>query len=154
MNMHVNLKHNEMLKRMFVGVVVLILFCVAAISYRDRSVVYTLLDHYNLVPKEEHYTELYFEDPTHLPSKVATGDKVSFSFTVHSMEGKNTERLYIVYFASDDGYNDMIDNGMLSLGDGEYKTLSESYTFARKVNAGRVVVELPTLNQKIDFLTY
>lgn len=147
-----NFKHNKIYVALLIGIVLFILGWVVFMTYQNKSFVYTLLNHYDLLPKKESYTELYFENSAFIPEEVEPRDVVSFSFTVHTVGDARADEPYVVYFETGDGYVDTIDRGTLHLGDGEYKTITETYTFTEKTSAGRIVVELPGLNQTIHFL--
>ena len=75
-------------------------------------------------------------------NKFQKGEKISFSFVIHNLEGEDTQYPYIVYFKSQDGQITKIEEKSVLLGDGEFKTINESYTSALPDNAGGIYVEL------------
>lgn len=116
--------------------------------HTDKSI---LLNKLNVVPKREHYTELYFNNHLALPRHVAEDGSIFFSFSLHSLEGKDMKYPYSVYFVSTDGATTTIDNNMLQLDDGEYKRVEKKYSTPKLAKTGMVFVELLGRNQKIDF---
>jgi hypothetical protein len=98
----------------------------------------------------ETFTELYFEDYLHLPSKVTPKHPYSFQFTLHNLEGKDMEYPYEVYIEV--GQNKLIfDKGTIFVKENDYKTIQERFATAGVLPKSKIVVELINKNQQIDF---
>ena len=68
-----------MKKAIITGVILLILIGVSAMAYAYRSPLYAQLDAWKLIPKQEHFTELYFVTyPTLAPSNVPIDPTLPF----------------------------------------------------------------------------
>jgi len=101
-----------------------------------------------LVPEDEHFTELYFEDYAGLFEKPDEEKIDSFSFTIGNSEGADKEYPYIVYLENGTDKT-VIDLGKVSVNDHGSKTVSESYAFKTDHSAEILYVELPEQKQKI-----
>ena len=132
--------------------VLLILVAIVSLMYQHKNVVYAKLDALKLIPRPERFTELYFNDHINLPKYIQKGEKISFSFVIHNLEGGNRQYPYAVYFKSLDGQITNIEKKVVVLRDEEYKTINESYTSALADNNGGIYVELQNPQQGIDFL--
>lgn len=108
------------------------------------------LNAYNLWPKPETFTELYFENHQLLPSQVASGQVYSFSFTTHNEEYKAMNYPYTVSFVAD-GKTTLLQKGSFSLLQDGKKTVAETFTAGTFLNRAKVVVTLVNKNQSIDF---
>jgi hypothetical protein len=119
-------------------------------QYKDAA--YAKLDEWKLIPRQERFTELYFNDHVNLPKYISKGEKISFSFVIHNLEGEDTQYPYVVYFKSQDGQIVNIEEKSVLLRDGQFKTINESYTSSSDDNNGGIFVELQEPKQGIDFL--
>lgn len=133
----------------FVAIASLAIFSVYA--YRDA--VYTKLNDFKLIPQEERFTELYLNDYLTFPKEIVKGQKVTFSFTVHNLEGKTVTYPYVAYLKTEDGYRISIARGSVTLADKESRIVTESYTFksALKTEKVTVFIELPDQGQSLHF---
>jgi hypothetical protein len=122
------------------------------VMYQNKNAVYAQMDEWKLIPRSERFTELYFNDHINLPKQISKDDQISFSFVIHNLEGENKEYPYIVYYKSQDGQITNIEEKTVTLADGEYKTIEESYTSTLQENTGGIFVELEQKQQGIDFL--
>jgi len=101
--------------------------------------------------KPETFTELYFEDHLKLPKDTVLEKSNSFKFTVHNLEYKDMDYPYEVYIASNGAKLQMIDKGTFSLKHDQYLTILERYTLEEEVQRAKVVVDLLSKKQQIDF---
>jgi hypothetical protein len=101
--------------------------------------------------KPETFTELYFEDHLNLPKETTIDKSYSFKFTIHNLEYKDMVYPYEVYIASNGGKLMTIDKGEFSLKQDQYLTILERYTFEEKIKRAKVVVDLHSKKQQIDY---
>jgi hypothetical protein len=119
--------------------------------YGLRSEVYADLAYLNLLPKEEPLTELSFDLPMPEVSAITPGKKIAFAFTVHNLEGTQTEYSYTVSIQSSAGTS-MIAQGNLDMENNESRTLVESYTFPKAQSHAVISVTLaPPIEESIHF---
>jgi len=132
-------------------IVVLVLVATVAI-YRYQAGISDALSTVKLVPTPEAYTELYFNNTESLPTSTIAGKPTVFSFTIHNVEGTSTIYPYAVYFQPANGAQLVLVSSTVSLADGASTTIEIAHTFQTSNIDGRVVVDLSSLNQEIDFL--
>ncbi len=101
--------------------------------------------------KPETFTELYFEDHLKLPKDTILEKSNSFKFTIHNLEYKDMDYPYEVYIASNGAKLQMIDKGTFTLKHDQYQTVLERYTLDEEIKRAKVVVDLPSKKQQIDF---
>ena len=53
---------------------------------------------FSLLPKKEHFTELYFEDPSHLPKLITPDKSQRFSFILHNLENEDSDYKFQVFY--------------------------------------------------------
>lgn len=131
--------------------VLLIAVAIAFILFQYKQAIYAQLDSWKLIPRPERFTELYFNNHTNLPKQISEGETISFSFVIHNLEGKSWQYPYSVFFISQDGQITNIEEATVTLSDGEYKTIEESYTSALADNNGEIFVELQQPKQELHF---
>ncbi len=130
-----------------------VIFVLISVIYRYRSPIYAQLNTLKLVPQEEHLTELYFNNHLSLPKLSRAGNKISFSFTIHNLEGKEMEYPYSVYIKSGTIESPtIVDSNKILVKSGESKVISETYTFKSSPATAVVFAELTDLHQNIHFL--
>ena len=100
--------------------------------------------------KPENFTELFFEDNSHLPNTVWTNRKISFKFTVHNLENTMYTYPYDVYIIFNNKKT-FLDKSNFTLDQDQSKTITETYTFIESLTKAQIVVELPDNNQQIYF---
>ncbi len=144
MNIKNAIKQHPALTISILGVLV-----VALIGYAYRAPIKAQLDAWKLLPRNEQFTELYFNDPASLPSEVTKGTKIDFSFTIHNLEGTDKDYTYSVYFTDAAGAVTSIDKNTHYIANDGNEIIQETYTYSG--TAGRITVELPELNQSLHF---
>lgn len=134
---------------------ILLIFCFVAgvIIYEYGSTIYIKLNELKLLPEEEHFTELYFENPSALFFRAPEGENINYSFTIHNLEGADKEYYYIVYYMPDARRVKILDRNTLFVKNNEKRTINETYAFLDKNDkgGGNIYIELPQLDQKIHF---
>ena len=139
----------------FISILLVVIFAVSFTSYYGsygRGLLYAELNNLKLIPRSEHFTELYFENSSFLPKSTVRGQKASFAFTIHNVEGATVVYPYIVYFEYPLGHRVTLVSDNISLADNASTTISVSHIFLESDEKGKMVVELPSQNQSIDFL--
>lgn len=98
----------------------------------------------------ESFTELYFEDHTHLPKTVEVKKEYSFIFTIHNLENKKMSYPYLVYLETE-GNKIIFDQGTVELENDGYKSIAENFSPLKNIDM-KITVDLVNKNQIIDFL--
>jgi hypothetical protein len=140
------------LKYSFDGVLLLLFISFVLTLYEHRAVVYDTLTTY--IPQEEHFTELYFNDPTELPENAEPGETVTFTFTIHSLENTDKNYTFITTFTSKDGRSYPIDERSILITHDEYQVYEESFQLPVDYEQGVVSVTIPEIDQHIHFWLY
>ncbi len=138
--------------RIFLVATLVVLLAIAIFIYAERGKVYAEMNNLKLVPQNEAFTELYFNDYAALPKNTVAGQPVAFSFTIHNVEGVTTTYPYNVYFAYPNGAKDVFASTSITLASDASSSITIYHTFATSNLEGQVVVDLSNLNQTIDFI--
>ena len=147
------MEKDKKLKRLGTGFsLLLILFALSSLAYIERASIYKGLDRLKLIPQPEHFTELYFENHSSLPKQSISGKNVSFSFTIHNLEGATTTYPYSVYFEYPSGFRVIFQNSTTTIADDMYQTIATSHVWRASNLSGKIIVELTNMDQKIDFI--
>lgn len=122
----------------------------------DNTTLRGMADRLLLLPKEEHYTELYFEDPAHLPKTYTPGKKEKFAFTLHNLEGEDkdyTFQAFFVPYGIEHASTSTLSTEILHVPLGGYMTKEIVYTLVwdQAVSKGSVVVRILNTDQEIHF---
>jgi hypothetical protein len=117
------------------------------------------MDAHALIPQEEHFTELFFNDHQHLPSTITLGKTEKFAFTIHNEEGKDMEYNYVVNFettaATATERIASSDAKSVSLLSGEYSTIEVTYVLKDTgIQEGAITVTLVGRKEQIRFLLH
>jgi hypothetical protein len=131
-----------------VGAVIIL----SILIFTFRTAIYQEFNNLKLVPEKETFTELYFDDPNNLPRVAVRGERESFSFTIHNVEGIQITYPYIVYFLSQAGRQTTFVKGSITINSDDSEIVNVHYTLPVTNEKGMVIVSLTSLNQKIDFL--
>lgn len=127
------------------------IFALAFVMSANRSFIYAQLDSLNLIPREERFTELYFENHDTLPQKLPNANIIYFAFTIHNLQGKDINYRYVVALKNNSGQISTIADNLILIKDKQSKTVSIYKVFATKNIQGTIIVDLPELNQQIHF---
>ena len=109
--------------------------------------------------KPETFTELYFEDHTHLPLEIKPTytppinfplKGYVFAFTIHNLENKDMQYPYEVYIDLA-GEKTLIEKKTVVVKNNESKTIKESFSALHNSPTRKIVVNLIEKNQQIDF---
>lgn len=130
-----------------------LILAVIIVIYWQRGAVNAELYNLDLVPKQQPFTELYFQNSTSLPRETIANTKASFTFTINNVEGVTTTYPYNVYFEYPTGERVVFVSSTVVLGNNVSTTINVSHIFGASNLTGEVVVDLSSLNnQSIDFL--
>jgi hypothetical protein len=126
----------------------LIFYCGAAIliagffyAYLYQDALYAVAWNLDLVPKAEALTELSLDNSTALPKTITPGQIISFSFTIHNLEGTDELYRYRVY-GKIGGQEDVIDQNEVTLENGGSISIPESLRIGSI--ATEIFIELDT----------
>lgn len=134
--------------------IILILAVIGSVAYFGnayKSWIYRQLDNLHLIPRQEHFTELYFNNHTNLPKKLGKGVSINFSFAIRNLEGADKTYPYIVYFKNPQYGTTTVDRKTVLVKNDEEKIINETYTFSSNTLKETLFVELTELNQEIHF---
>ena len=112
------------------------------------------LSAWKLMPAPERYTELFFNQSLTLPTTLAElkGRPVTFSFSIHNLEGQVTEYPYMVVYTNDHGASTEVALGSVVLEDGAVKRIAQTITLPAGATAkSEISVVLPSQDQSIHF---
>lgn len=119
-------------------------------AYQERTKIYPEMDTLKLIPQQERFTELYFENHTHLPTEVSANTPFTVSFVIHNLEGEDMIYPYNVYVKDSYGTT-TLESASVMVKDAAYKTITEKYNL-KSVNSQKTLfVELPSKHQELHF---
>ncbi|HSW81073.1 MAG TPA: hypothetical protein VLG40_01635 [Candidatus Saccharimonas sp.] len=99
----------------------------------------------------ERLTELFFADPTHIPSKVVEDQQLTVSFVIHNLEAQNKTYPYKITFTDTHGAVTPLIDGSVTLANTAARTVTKQITVPSGDGRGEISVELPTKQQSIHF---
>jgi hypothetical protein len=136
-----------------VAAIVLLIFAIFCIIYLIRgTMLSSQLSALDLIPKPEHFTELYFENSTALPTSTIAGKPISFAFTIRNQEGTSTVYPYVVYIEYPTGERVVLASSSVTLNNDASTTIPITHIFKSSGEQCNVFVDLTAIDQKIDFL--
>lgn len=125
------------------------------VAYTQRQAVQAQLDAFKLLPEPETFTELYVNNFTQLsgtlPKNIKAGESMSFSFTVHNVEGKTVVYPYVISIVDDAGSTTTIASSSVTLESGQSAVVPVEYVFRSSQRRVSVVITLSNLDQSIHF---
>lgn len=120
--------------------------------FTHQSAVVAKMNEWKLLPQDELFTELYLNNHLDLPKEIAKGQTVSFSFTIHNLEGKSVKYPYVVYLQTDKGARISIAHNAVTLADKESKIINEEYTFKTQITKPvTIFIKLPNTGESLHF---
>jgi hypothetical protein len=136
----------------------LLLFCALVLviiisSSWWRPAITNQLNKWKLLPQPEKLTELYFTQPNSLPSTYMPGESQKVNFTVHNIEYQTMTYSYKIVEENQDGsQQQVLASNSFTLDQNQYQSVSFTGPLADMGPEAKVVVELPTVNESIDYL--
>lgn len=107
-----------------------------------------------ITPREETFTELYFEDHLKLPKKLNAGEPFQVAFTIHNLEGKYMDypvKIFALNDAEPPELTELLDTSV-SLDSKASRTVQVQLVLPQSaVPREKVVIELVNLDQSIHF---
>lgn len=118
-----------------------------------RQPIVNQLNSWKLLPEPEKLTELYFTKPNSLPTTYVPNQKQSINFTVHNLEYQTMTYKYAIVEESQDGKQvKTLDLNSFTIDQNQYQSVSFTGPLANLGSKAKVVIELPTVNESIDYL--
>jgi hypothetical protein len=103
-----------------------------------------------ILPHNQTYTELAFNNVNNLPSTIPTDNQISFSFWVHNEEGQTYTYPYTITIESGNKTTS-IKNGTFTLKSNTQRSIQETITIPSSSSSQQVSINLTSLKQSIDF---
>lgn len=139
----------------WVASILILAAVVALFLYAYRSDLYGELNRLKLIPQPEPFTELYLNDysslSSSLPTKIVYGQKISFSFIIHNVEGRVMSYPYKVYIVNDDTSTTTIDSKTVTLAANASTSIPESYMFSASHKQATIFIDLKNPPQSLHF---
>lgn len=129
------------------GVIVVVVTLIFLNSNRDF--IYNELVAFDLIPRPEKLTELYF-NTVDLPVSVTSNQEIRFAFVIHNLEMTNYRYIYVV-FVNTHGTRHIIDRGTVLVQSDRYYVKNEKLLLVQSLERRNVIVELTNKQQSIDF---
>ena len=137
-------------KNIFLFLGTFFLFFIFTVFFLNKNTLLSNLNKYNLLPKPEPLTELYFEDHTKLPKAIVSEKEYQFGFVVHNLEYKDFIYDYSVIAEASKSAT-ILAKGSFSLKHDEYKTVSEKFSISDEDLKTKIIVNLDNKKQGIHF---
>lgn len=99
----------------------------------------------------ERLTELFFVDPTHIPTSATEGQQLTINFTVHNLEAQPMTYPYTITFTDAQGAVTPLADGSVTLPDTAAQTVAKQIIVPSGNDRGEITVQLPTKKQAIHF---
>jgi hypothetical protein len=99
----------------------------------------------------EHYTELYFAEPSKIPSHVQTGQTVPVSFVVHNIEARDMTYRYTVTYTDAAGAVTTFADNTIIISNGQLQTITHNVVVPAGTGRGQVAVQLINKGQTVHF---
>lgn len=141
------------------GMISSIIFFIAIISVLTflpisftgiTNTIYPELYAWNIIPKPETFTELYFQNHESLPFEILPNQKYSFVFTLHNEENRNMIYPYSVYVLTDNR-KITLQQKSIALRENQVKNISINFSTSAALPKSKIIVDLPDKKQSIDF---
>ncbi len=140
-------KSSLMGKRGLILAIALGLAIIIAVVQHQASIA-AFLAKQKLAPAPERYTELYFDHNVNLPTTLTT-NPVTFSFSVHNMEGSRMSYPYTVTVKPLTGIAHTLSTNSVTLDDNAVATIPEKLTLPQTDANSEITIFLPNQQQEI-----
>ncbi|OGG59805.1 hypothetical protein A2765_04430 [Candidatus Kaiserbacteria bacterium RIFCSPHIGHO2_01_FULL_56_24] len=135
------------LRTLFYTLLVFLASLAGVTMYSVWPSIYSALYERKVIPADEPLTELYFNDTETLPRSATRA--LSFSFTIHNMEGKDMIYPYVVRAEFPDDRVMVLDRNTIPIAHGDAVRIPETLHLG-VTGKVRIIVELP--DERISFL--
>ena len=116
----------------------------------NRASIYDKLVTFDLIPKPEKMTELYFNNNADLPDSATSNQEIHFAFVIHNLETTDYQYIYVV-FVTTSGTTHIVDRGTVLVKNNQYHVKNEKFHLMQSLGRQKVTVELTNKQQAIDF---
>jgi hypothetical protein len=123
-------------RRALIYIALLVAIFFVGFGYGMRQPIAKQFHAWKLLPQEEQFSELYFDDSPYLPKTYGPGLPQSFTFEVHSLENIPTTYRYEVFAESSAGVDYAVDNGVFAINPGQR-------------HAQRITANMPDLGSRV-----
>ena len=103
-----------------------------------------------ILPHNQAYTELAFNNVNHLLSTIPSNNQVKFSFMIHNVEEKTVSYPFVITLENGNVYK-IIESGRVTLGSNGVVNIPENPSIQSTSQRQEVVITLTSLKQSIDF---
>ncbi|HXH27347.1 MAG TPA: DUF1616 domain-containing protein [Candidatus Acidoferrum sp.] len=102
---------------------------ISGLIFASHVAIADQLNTWQVLPRPERFSELYFTDYHQLPASLYVGSTQRVRFTVHNLEHRTTTYQYtIVAFAPDRLAQQQLASGSLTLGQNESQVITQALT--------------------------
>ena len=140
-------KNYLMGKRGLIVATSFILAIIIATTLFNTQVI-AFLSSQKLIPTPDRYTELYFNHNVNLPTTL-TADPISFSFSIHNVEGSRTVYPYTIVAKPVTGTARTLSTSSVTLASNAVATISKKLTLPQTNTDVEILVLLPNQQQEI-----
>lgn len=140
--------HTATRSKVLIALSIVVITVVAIGIYHERHTT-TFIDATSHQP--ERYTELYFSDPTALPSNVVHGTRLPVGFMVHNVEARTTAYTAQVSLVTTAGKTLNENKQSFALPANASESFTSDVTVPDDLGRAEVQVLLPSLKQSIHF---
>ena len=130
-----------------VAIVIIVTLVIGGYHFRNSKVFVDATTH-----QPERYTELYFNNPTHLPTAIGIGQQLSVGFVTHNLEARSMTYPYTLALMTDNGKILVEKQADFTLPSGNTKTTTNTISVPISYQGkAEVQVAFTKLNQSIDY---
>jgi hypothetical protein len=141
----------SLFKRASIFIALLVLGGVALIFFNThKAFLYNELAAFDLIPKAENFTELYFNKNATLPGATIGNQEIRFTFVIHNLETTDTHYIYVVSVMAY-GQRYTIDRENVMVKTNHYYIKNEHLRLIKVSGKQEIIVELTNKHQSIDF---
>lgn len=101
---------------------------------------------WNLLPRSEPLTELFFSDYRQLPARLHVGESVPVYFVVHNLEYRSITYHYTITVNYDGAKEDLLDEGNIELGHDQSRMLRKRFALLSPSPSAEIKVKLRYTN--------
>lgn len=138
-----------MLSRYRFWLIIVFLLLIFIVGIVNKDLIRSQLDRWNLLPKPEKFTELYFDNHQQLPSIIKEDKEYTFRFVTHNLEHETLKYDYEVKIASES--SKLLDKGSFILKHNQSKVIKEKLSLHTSIPKTKIEVNLINKGQKIHF---
>jgi hypothetical protein len=135
---------------LFIALPFIFLLIAGSTLYLFRAEIVKLMDRYDLIPRNESFSELYFDEHLSLPRSLKEDRQLDFSFTIANHEKADRPYRYeVTYWQANQ--NEIIVQGEREIKSGESDRIQIAHKLPDAKEQYRIEVRLPESGQAIHF---